>query len=232
MNSKTERFFSWVWRINGLLVFLAVTLSLIAIGVSAFNSGVFASRDRPEMQLTDVAGADLAAEDLKLDRFRPLNGTAFLFAKLAPPAKYIGLGTSGATGIARNLLFFDTGSKTAHWLLPNTNHDILTQWFVHDQPFRGVRQAGAAQPIVIGLLLEIAEHVDHPDTGQLRKLVFASVDGKSITTISESIDGLLGQRHVDAESLLIFYVRDGSVSVIDLNPTDVIVRSDSALAVD
>ncbi|MCH7854788.1 MAG: hypothetical protein IIB76_10700 [Proteobacteria bacterium] len=232
MDSKTERFFSWVWRINGLLVFLAVTLFLISFGVFAFNSGIFAGLDRPETPLTDVAGVDLAAEDLKLDRFKPLTGTAFLFAKLAAPAKYVGSGTSGATGMARNLLFFDTGSKTAHWLLPNTNHDILTQWFVHDRPFRGVRQAGAAQPIVIGLLLEIAEHVDHPDTEQLRKLVFVSVDGKSITTISESIERLIGQRHVDAKSLLIFYVRDGSVSVIDLDPAEVIVRSDSVLAVD
>lgn len=118
MDSKTERFFTWVWRINGVLVLLAVTLCLVAFGAIAFNLGIFESRDRPETKLTEVAGADLTTEDLKLGSFRSLKGTDFLFAQLAPPSKYVGSGSSGAMGTARNLLFFDTNSKTAHWLFP------------------------------------------------------------------------------------------------------------------
>lgn len=232
MTSKSERFFTWVWRINGLIVLTVASLGLFAFGAFAFNVGVFANRDRPETQLTDVAGADLVAEDLKLGSFKPLRGTDFIFAQLALPSKYVGSGSSGAVGTARNLLFFDTKSKTANWLFPNTDHDILTQWFVHDRPFRGTTQVGMVDPTVIGLLLELAEHIDDARIDQTRKLVFASADGKKVTPISESVDGLLGQRHVDANTLLIFYVRDGSVNVLDLDPAKVVVRSDSKLSVE
>lgn len=124
VNDRSDRFFAWVWRINGLLL---LCLALLATGLAlylAVDIGMSTAQERPEEQLSEVAGTDLAARDLRLADFRPIAGTRFIYAELASPSDYIGSGSSGSPGNAANLLFFDTASKKAHWLLPTNDQKI------------------------------------------------------------------------------------------------------------
>ena len=232
MPAEQHRFFAWVWRINGLLFFAAMVATLVAMGAVAFDVGLFASRDQPETELRDVAGADLVAEDLKLGSFRAVPGTDFLVASLAPPTEYGGSGSFGALGQERNLLFFNVHSKKAHWLLPSNHQEILENSFVFDRPSDGYDLAGEPDRYVVGVLLDIAPLANEPGSFLTRRLAFASASGTTVTTIAESIEGLLGFHHAAPGSLLVFYVRDGSVNVLDLDPQQLAVRSDSVLSTD
>ena len=76
MQDRAERFFVWVWRLNGLLILgLALAGTALAV-VIAFNIGVFASEKRPDQQLSEVAGAKLGADELRLGDFRAIEGDA------------------------------------------------------------------------------------------------------------------------------------------------------------
>jgi len=123
VNDRSERFFLWVWRLDGLLLLGLALLCIAGALALAFNIGVFASRERPEQQLSEIAGADLSAQDLRLADFRGIAGTQFIYAQLAAPSEYIGSGSRGL-GYAHNLLFFDTATKKAHWLLPNNDQTL------------------------------------------------------------------------------------------------------------
>ena len=124
MNERSDRFFAWVWRINGLLLLALGLVAVVGAVALIFNIALFWSRDRPEQRLTQVAGANLTAQDLRLGDFRRIAGTQFLYARLAPPSEYIGSGSSGGLGTAHNLLFFDTVTKKAHWLLPDNDQTL------------------------------------------------------------------------------------------------------------
>ncbi|MCP4300582.1 MAG: hypothetical protein GY783_08355 [Gammaproteobacteria bacterium] len=84
----------------------------------------------------------------------------------------------------------------------------------------------------IGMILQLAEHEEEPSTDRLRSLVFVSPDGKEISPLVDSIDSQLGQYHADSETVLIFYVREGSVNVLDVDTINTVVRSDSPLSVE
>lgn len=232
MTTKTERFFTWVWRINALILLAIAVFALIGVGVIAYDIGIFANRDRPQAQVAEVAGTDLVAGELKLGSFGVIAGTDYLYAELAAPSRYIGSGSSDGLGTARNLLFFDTKSKKAHWLFENTDSDILSWRMVYNEPRRNMTDEKEARLYVVGMILQIAEHEDDPSPDRLRDLVFVSADGKEVAPLAESIDSQLGQYHTDSETVFIFYVRDGSVNVLDVDTTNAVVRSDSPLSVE
>ncbi len=232
MTTRTERFFAWVWRINALILLAIAIFALIGAGVIAYDIGIFAKRDRPRAQVAEVAGTDLVAEELKLGSFSVIAGTDYLYAELAAPSRYIGSGSSDGLGTARNLLFFDTKSKKAHWLFENTDSDILSWRMVYNEPRRNMTDEKESRLYAIGMILQLAEHEEEPSTDRLRSLVFVSPDGKEISPLVDSIDSQLGQYHTDSETVLIFYVRDGSVNVLDVDTINTVVRSDSPLSVE
>jgi len=235
VNDRSDRFFAWVWRINGLLL---LCLALLATGLAlylAVNIGMSTAQERPEEQLSEVAGTDLAARDLRLADFRPIAGTGFIYAELASPSDYIGSGSSGSPGNAANLLFFDTASKKAHWLLPTNDQKIPSFSFLMNPP--GARygyadgSGGSKDQVAIGILVETED--DRPSasarTGS-RNLLIVSPDGLALTPIARSVQGLLGYHHARKDALFVFYVSGGAAKVLDVDPVTRQVRSDTPLA--
>jgi len=235
VSTRSDRFFAWVWRINGLLLLgLALAATALALAL-ALNVGVFASHERPEEQLSEVAGADLAARGLRLADFRPIAGTRFIYAALASPSEYIGSSSSGGLGDAHNLLFFDTASKRAHWLLPRNDQRIPSFSFLMDPPAARYGyadgSAGEKDQVAIGLLVETEgnEPASSPGVGS-RNLAIASPDGLAVTPIARSVQGLLGYHHARKDALFVFYVSGGTAKVLDVDPITRQVRSDTPLA--
>jgi hypothetical protein len=52
MSERSERFFAWLWRINGVLLLVLGLVAVVGAGALFFNIGLFWSRDRPEQRLT------------------------------------------------------------------------------------------------------------------------------------------------------------------------------------
>jgi len=234
MDERSNRFFVWVWRINGLLLLALGALAVVGATALVFNIGLFWSRDRPEQQLAQVAGANLTAKGFRLGDFRRIAGTQFLYAQLAPPSEYIGSGSSGGLGTARNLLFFDTVTKTAHWLLPDNDQVIRSFSFLMDPPSVNCWSADG-EPCkrdqkTVALLVEMEGAQAAATTDGSRTIALASPDGRYLTPIARSIGGLLGYHQPSADSVLVFYVSAGSARVLDAETGTRKVRSDALLA--
>jgi len=233
MSERLERVFTWVWRLNGLLLLFLGIVGVGAAAVLIFDISRFASRDRPEQQLTEIAGTNLSAQDLHLGAFQAIAGTAFLYAPLASSSKYIGSDSSGGLGSSRNLLFVDTRSKRAHWLLQGNNQTLPSFSFLMDPPANlfDDGEARKRDQVALAILVEVQKPEDHGvNKSAGRTLAVASADGNSVTTIADSIEGLLGYHQASKESALVFYVKDGSARVLELDPVSRVVRSDAALS--
>ena len=220
---RSDRFFVWVWRLNGLLLLMLALVVVVGGAALIFNSARFWSRDRPAQRLANVAGTDLGAKKLRLGNFHPIAGTQLLYAALEAPSKYIGSGSIGSGGSARNLLFFDIGTKKAHWLLPDNNQTIESFTFPMDPPAERRKQ------VALAILLELRR--DDPSTpdGASRRLAIAPPDGRTIALLADSTDGLLGHHQPGRDSVLVFYVSAGAARVLDADPATRKVRSNAPL---
>ena len=216
MSDRWARVFDWIWRVNGLILLVLGALALAGALMLVTEMAGFASRDRPEEHLTQVAGTDLSTGDLRLDDFDEVTGTRYLHAELSARQEHIASGGSRDVGFAHNILFFDTRTKQAHWLLAENDQTLPSVSFVVDGSER--------QRTALALLVEI-----QPQQGS-RRLSIASPGGEGLTPIAESTDALLGYHLVDKGSLLVFYVSGGVARVVDLDPVARSVRSDSVLS--
>jgi hypothetical protein len=235
MPERADRFFTWVWRINGLVLLALGIAGLVGAMALAFNVALFWSRDRPDQQVTQVAGADLNAENLRLADFRTIAGTQFLYAVLAPPSEYIGSGSSGGLGLARNLLFFDMNSKKAHWLFPNNDQIVKSFFFLMDPPGSPYAyddgEARKPEQVAVAILLELEPLPKKPSAhDHARSLAIATAEGRDLTSIAQPISGLLGYHQLSKESTFVFYVSDGAARVLDVDPTARKVNSDALLS--
>jgi len=226
-----DRFFVWIWRVNGVLVLGLVVV--IAVAVVVLNSALFWRPERPPQQLANVAGADLGAKNLRLGHFRPIAGTQLLYAALETPVKYMGSGSIGTAGSARNLLFFDIGTKKAHWLLPDNNQTIESFTFLMDPPaIRSMYSDGEAQTknqVAIAILLELQRDDASAATVGSRRLAIAPPDGHTIAPLADSTEALLGLHQPGRNSVLVFYVSAGTARVLEADPATGKVRSNAPL---
>ena len=117
MSDRMERVFGWVWRVNGLLLLALAGAGLLGAAALAISLAVDSGRARASDRVTQVAGTDIAASELDLGSFQTVLGTRLLYAPLGE--RYAKIRSGYGRGAARNLLFFDTATKRAHWLLPD-----------------------------------------------------------------------------------------------------------------
>jgi hypothetical protein len=236
MTGRSDRFFAWIWRINGVLVLALAGLGVVLATTFAVGAARVSSHHDRERQLTSIAGADLGANDLRLGDFRTIAGTRFLYAELASRsslAKGIGSYSSDWRGAARNLLFFDVGTKKAHWLLPNNDQTIESFSFLMHPPTRRYTysdgEADARDQAALAILVELQRPDPAVANRTTRSLAMATPDGRALVPIAASTEGLLGYHQPTRESVLVFYVAAGAARVLDADPATGQVRSDALL---
>jgi hypothetical protein len=83
----------------------------------------------------------------------------------------------------------------------------------------------------VAILLELEPLPKKPGAhDHARSLAIATAEGRGLTSIAQSIGGLLGYHQPSKESAFVFYVSDGAARVLDLDPTARKVRSDALLS--
>jgi hypothetical protein len=196
-----------------------------------FNVGLFSARNAAEKDVTKVAGADLSAENLRFGSFNRVRGTGFLYATLASPSDYIGSGSSDGLGQPRNLLYFDTATRAAHWLLPNNMQRILEYSFIGEAPESDCdyRHGCDDESSVQAVLLEI-DPLPHEASAATRYISIGSADGRNLATVAKGIDRMLGHYLKSRDSLIVFYSAEGTLKVLELDPASHEVKSDTQLS--
>lgn len=114
--SRTERFFRWVWRINGLVLLIALAGVVIGLSSLLLNEwGRSSSRDTPV--------AEAPHGELHLGNFAPVDGTTLFTAPLLDgQGRASGFSGSGDhASMTRNVLVYDSANGSSHWLL--ADHD-------------------------------------------------------------------------------------------------------------
>jgi len=92
-------------------------------------------------------------------------------------------------------------------------------------------EARKRDQLALAILVEVQKPEAHgANKSGGRTLAVASADGNSVTPIADSIEGLLGYHQASRESALVFYVKDGSARVLELDPVSRVVLSDAPLS--
>jgi hypothetical protein len=120
---STHRVFRYLWRANAILIFVATGIAcLAATSVLLSEVGCNARRRRA----AEAAPAVIAdpKERLYLGPLKRVEGTDVLRAELLAARHGLGVSSGGYGTDTRNILYFDSDSNTARWLLPDSSRVI------------------------------------------------------------------------------------------------------------
>jgi hypothetical protein len=177
MARRSQRFFRYVWRVNGVLIFVAAGLVIVGVGSLMIQQLWFdVARNRGADMGIAVAEPN-AKSDLVLGRASIVQGTQVMRAELQRfpgEAKF-----SSGSSETRNILFIEPGEKAAHWLLPDNDHIIV------DSSDIKVKEGSMDDPVVVTAAL-VKSATESPETATGKLLVF-DPPGSKIVEVADRV---------------------------------------------
>lgn len=224
-----DGFFSWVWRVTGLLLLLLALYGVVSVVSIAWSSRSMRQVPDGEATIGRLDRSNQREVALKLGGFEALSGTSMLYAQLGSEGPQVGsLSSSYTPTDLRNLLFFDTASRQAHWLFDDNAQSIAALSVIGESdPLRTHGSSSDAR--ALGLLFLSRPTEADNKAGATWGIRLASVDGRKIKTLANGINTLLDHQLTNDHALLVFYAKRGVVHVLDVDPVTRDLRSDQTL---
>lgn len=184
--SKIQRLFRYVWRVNAVLILVAtagVSFAVVTLMWSEFGGS--AARSRVFEAAPSLGGSD-SGERLFLGQVSLVRGTSVLRGELVSHRSSAGISSgSGGYSETRNILFVDSESDVARWLLPDDDH-VITEH--PDVPLiTQVDDRGGGRPVATLALVKSA-HADLEATEGT--LLLFDPAGVHVQTVAEGVRAL------------------------------------------
>lgn len=216
---EENRFFKYVWRINGLLLLLAGLLTLALLAFAGYQ--IYAQQSgRDRQNSLPLASTGESAPPTQLGVTQAIPGTPYVMMPLlADPADKPGyFSKSGAD--ARNYLFIDGQHQAQHWLLANNDQLIVGSDLLSEL---GCCTDNRTIRAILYQVVTADSDGDHKLSRQdAVTLALSRADGSGYRVLIPAVDRLLGQQTLDDHTLLLLYQKQGIgyaawVSLTDLS---------------
>lgn len=215
--AKTNSLFRTIWRLNGVVIFGAITLGTLIFIVALITMLIDNVRDEPSKPAPNVAPVAEGKPKLQLGNFERVLDSSIVKAGLGESGSSYSL--KGGPSGDHNLLFLDTRTGQSWWLLPDSNAvitrkaDISLEQDKQTQQLATVYEMTTAQkPAAVSTLLLA-------DPQGIKKLVLASGDLQLDEVITLS----------STEAKVLFHKSNGYF-VITVNPSEITKTQESAIA--
>jgi len=211
-----EKFFRWVWRLNGLLVLLASILVIGFVVGQVINS---LTRDTNEPEPINIAADPEGLEKWELGNSQDIRGTDYTLIQLVSEntnveskeatLNYFGSGEYRRNK-AKNVLFVNHVTGEAAWLFADVNQLIASVGVLPDA-YRYSSEDPKDLPRAISYTVY---HQDTNDDGLINldddpSLALSDLDGSNYKVIIEGYEKRFSTRMVNDNTLAITYQANG-----------------------
>lgn len=231
---ENNKFFAWVWRLNGIIILLVAGL-LACFLIYELTKNIF--RSRPEKNvIVNVAEDPKGEERWALGSPTHILGNDFLLLPLVSENKKVkevkrnSLNFSGSGRYARsinypakNILFLNAKSNESFWLFKNTGRLILaTEQFPYSYGTNSENEKTKA--IFYEVVSSDTNNDDLLTYEDKLSLAMSKPDGRGYQVLLKEYDRIISKSLVDNGNILIIYQINGvGISkLIKISPFEVI----------
>jgi hypothetical protein len=213
-----DKFFRWVWRINGLLLLPVSLLALLGVGAIAGGElGMFRGRGdgRGALRTTADGAQDPDAKRLRLGEFQRVQGTSVLWAPLHSDADWrFGPGSSYEPRETHNFLFYDAQGRDGRWLVEGNQ-----RLFVDSDE---LRSEGCEKEAKTKAMLYLVAERDTDGNGRVNQddalsVAISAPDGRGYQVVLAEAEAVHGWHFDPPSRLVVFHSRDGSPRVLEVD---------------
>lgn len=199
---RATRFFRFLWRINGVIIFVSAVLAILMLGFISSQFITFGHHEADQVIKVDQPPQE-KSEPPTLGTFQKITGTPYLQAALT-----FGSGnkfdrgsfssSSGSYSI-RNYLFLNSETLEGRWLFPDNKQLILE---LDDlQEYFQVKDSDPPTARTIAIFYQMIDIDTNGDkqltTDDKRSIAYSKSDGSQFTIVIKGIDRILGSDKID-----------------------------------
>lgn len=230
---KARRFFSLVWRINAIVIFIVGMLGALLLTAGAFtvfsNLSRSFSSSRPSHNAPPAAadGADATEagekQVFRLGSFERVQGTDVLRA-----AYQAGAGEDGGSGYGsksdtstRNFFYLDASTRSTYWLKPSMKSVILRDEALSEHQNSDESQRDSPKPEIASVYLVVEN--DSNGDGELtdedkKQIAVSDATGKEYRVVAQGVDCMEQVILLGPQRVLILYYVGAKLKAAELNP--------------
>jgi hypothetical protein len=205
---KPTKFFRYLWRLNGLFIFVAALLAIVVLGTLAFEVLDFGGRNEQVIEVKN--SQESKVQKPEMGEFSSIDGTPFLWAQLTFGNQYGGgsFSSSGRSYSVQNHLFLNSITLERRWLFPSNKQLLLKSELIQ----RTVDKK-TGEKTTVAIFYEIISKDTNGD-GKLTsddKSAFGLTkpNGTDWKPVIVDVDRLLNIEGIlNAESLVVIYEKD------------------------
>lgn len=215
--TKTNTLFRTIWRLNGIVIFGAITIGTLIFIAVLINMLIDNVSKEPSKPAPNVAPVAEGKPKLQLGNFERVLDSSIVKAGLGESGSSYSL-KSGPSG-DHNLLFLDTKTGQSWWLLPDSNSVITSKTEISLEQDKQTQQLAMVYEITTAQKPAAVSTLLLTDPQGIKKLVLASGDLQLDEVISLS----------STEAKVLFHKSNGYF-VITVNPSEITKIQESAIA--
>ncbi|MCH9648135.1 MAG: hypothetical protein K0U98_07850 [Deltaproteobacteria bacterium] len=212
---KSERFFTFIQRVNSLFLFV---VGLVVLGLligTALESILDLLRPKPAKKVVQVHNEETPESSLFFGSFDRLPGTDILWSPVLSSDGYPSKLSSKGSRETRNYLFFDLEAKRSSWLVDG-NEQVFSWYQVAT-----VEDAETDSSRAIALLFLVISE-DSDGDGRLTEddeaaLALADPTGQRMTTLLSGVERIDSFEVFSPSRGFLFLVSGGSLKVAELD---------------
>ena len=206
-----------LWRVDAVLILIAMSAICFGAGVIIFQEMRIKSAKSDTQKDNPVAVA--SDEQLQLGSASLVEGSDVVRLSLMTEGDSGKFGSSGESRETRNILFVESGQKSARWLLPDNKHRLGELFEIYQKP-----ESDSAKTIATAVVITPKDS----DSLNEGKLLLFDPAGKRVSEISK------GVRRIELATLsgpdiLIVYQRGSRLVRATFDPDSLARRSEQEI---
>jgi len=221
---KSRRFFSFMWRLNALVIFAVGIAGVLVLSLAAIMFLKNMTRDRQVDNVMHLETGQVDKSSATLGNFSAVDGAALLRAPLHLHQEYEDSYSAKDASSIQNYLYFDPATHSFHWLLPGNRRLILDATELPAGNFP--RRDDAPVDAIVYQLVDADTNGDGKLTGSdLKTIAVADPGGRRFARVLSKVERLNGAHLTGKTTLVLLYTSDGALRAAEFDlGSDKIVR--------
>lgn len=229
---EENRFYRFVWRVNGVAIMLLLVLAIGAGGYSIIREILQIGKHQPI--ITNVAADPKGEEKWKLGSPQGIDGTAFIYMPLESENKSVdvlipNLGSmvakrayGGYFSPSRNILFINSQTRDMKWLF-NDNKQLIA-----NMQMLSVQKRNEENREIDAILYQVISKDTNGDkkltAEDIANIAISNPDGSGYKEVIQSVDQLMGSMSIKGREVLVLYQSKGKGYAATISLQDMTVR--------
>jgi len=204
---EDNKFFKYVWRINGIIVLIAGVLAIGVLTFVGYKLYFEATSNHSLRNIVNIQEESEVDEDWRLGHMAEIKGSPYVMVSLNSDQRYTQSYYSKSSLSPRNYLFINSTTNEQHWLFGHNKYLIADTAMLSEHGL--ARDDRNVRAILYQVVKKDTDGDRRLTSEDAKTISISRTDGRGYRELIEGVDIFVGHRTIDKKTLIVLYQKQG-----------------------